>query len=174
DGLIAVDSAVRRLVGDVLAGSQDSVDLRDAVHDPNHVGPAVAELRRAVSGMKGWKGVGYARQAIALANPAAESALESVSRFNACVAGLPPALIGWPVFGESGKRYWADFLWKKSMVIGEADGRLKYGLDPAVLFAEKEREDDLRRAGYTVVRWTWRDTIGQPSPMVRRLSAVLT
>jgi hypothetical protein len=121
--------------------------------------------------MRGWKGVGFARQAIALADPAAESALESVSRFNAHLAGLPLALIGWPVFGQSGRQYWADFLWKKWMVIGEADGRLKYGLDPAVLFAEKEREDDLRRAGYTVVRWTWNDAVSHPSPMVRRLES---
>jgi hypothetical protein len=173
DGLIVVDSALRRMVADSLSNEWSSGDLRTAVHDSDHVCPATAELRRVVAGMTGWKGVGYAQQAIALADPAAESALESVSRYCAYLAGIPAALIGWPVRGESGRRYWADFLWKDQRVIGEADGKSKYGSDPGVLFAEKEREDDLRRAGYAVVRWTWNDAVSHPSQMVRRLESAL-
>ncbi|MEI6621743.1 MAG: type IV toxin-antitoxin system AbiEi family antitoxin domain-containing protein [Actinomycetes bacterium] len=173
DGLIVADSALRRMVADSLPIGWGSSDLRTAVHEPDHVLPATAELRRVVAGMRGWKGVEYAREAISLADPAAESALESVSRYFAYLAGIPAALIGWPVLGESGRRYWADFLWRDQKVIGEADGKSKYGSDPGVLFAEKEREDDLRRAGYTVVRWTWNDAVSHPSQMVRRLESAL-
>ncbi|GGL23097.1 type IV toxin-antitoxin system AbiEi family antitoxin domain-containing protein [Phycicoccus endophyticus] len=51
-----------------------------------------------------------------------------------------------------------DWLVEGSNVIVEFDGRVKYGSgDPAVLWAEKRREDRLRRLGYVVVRITWAD-----------------
>ncbi|KGN38879.1 type IV toxin-antitoxin system AbiEi family antitoxin domain-containing protein [Knoellia subterranea] len=51
-----------------------------------------------------------------------------------------------------------DFVVEGTKVIVEFDGKVKYtdgGLD--ALFAEKRREDRLRRLGYTVVRVTWAD-----------------
>ena len=51
-----------------------------------------------------------------------------------------------------------DFLVRGTNVIVEFDGRMKYDSgDPAVLWAEKKREDALRRLGYVVVRLTWAD-----------------
>ncbi|MFI6165432.1 hypothetical protein ACIBCN_01475 [Nocardia sp. NPDC051052] len=57
-----------------------------------------------------------------------------------------------------------DFLFPDLGVIGEFDGEIKYRselrgtLNPEdVVIAEKNREDALRRLGWTVVRWTWRD-----------------
>lgn len=52
----------------------------------------------------------------------------------------------------------ADFVVRGTNVIVEFDGRMKYDSgDPAVLWAEKKREDSLRRLGYVVVRLTWAD-----------------
>lgn len=51
-----------------------------------------------------------------------------------------------------------DFLVRGTNVIVEFDGRMKYDSgDRAVLWAEKKREDALRRLGYVVVRLTWAD-----------------
>ncbi len=57
-----------------------------------------------------------------------------------------------------------DFAWPASGVIGEFDGRVKYGRalapdqDPVeALWREKVREDLLRDLGWQVVRWTWAD-----------------
>ena len=67
-----------------------------------------------------------------------------------------------------------DFAWPDVGVVGEFDGRIKYGRqlagsDPhGVVFAEKLREDALRRAGWTVVRWTWAD-LKSPRRLVQRL-----
>lgn len=173
DALIVMDAAARRLISDSVSSEADGIDLRGAVHDEQLAQAAVAQLHKSVLQMRGWKGVGYARAAIELANPAAESPLESLSRFNAYQYGIPAALIGWPVFGESGRRYWADFLWKDQLVIGEADGKSKYGLNADALFNEKEREDDLRRAGFAVVRWSWDDAVVNPTKMIRRLELAL-
>jgi hypothetical protein len=67
----------------------------------------------------------------------------------------------------------ADFGWPG--VVGEFDGRGKYGVgpdsDPAeaaeVLWREKRREDRLRRQ-VRVARWTWADALDE-----RRLAGIL-
>ena len=57
-----------------------------------------------------------------------------------------------------------DFLFDDADVVGEFDGKIKYGKylregqDPGdAVFAEKQREDAIRDAGWEVVRWTWKD-----------------
>ena len=66
------------------------------------------------------------------------------------------------------------------IVLGEFDGRVKYGrlLKPGqspgdAVFAEKQREDALRDLGFQVVRWTWDDleAPGQVAERVRRAIA---
>jgi hypothetical protein len=57
-----------------------------------------------------------------------------------------------------------DFGWREQRLLGEFDGRVKYGrlLRPGqqpgdAVFEEKLREDALRDEDYGVVRWVWRD-----------------
>jgi hypothetical protein len=57
-----------------------------------------------------------------------------------------------------------DFGWPELRTVGEFDGRFTYGRllgpgqDPGdVLFAERRREDAIRGAGFSVVRWVWAD-----------------
>ena len=68
----------------------------------------------------------------------------------------------------SGAKYFADFYWKESDTIGEADGDAKY-TDPQFLRGrtpeqalrdEKAREDELRAHCSTFVRWGWDDAWG--------------
>ncbi len=72
----------------------------------------------------------------------------------------------------SGQRYWSDMCWKSQRVLGEADGAMKYATGED-LFAEKRREDDLRRAGWIFVRWTWQEAVVDPFCFVSRLSRAL-
>lgn len=70
----------------------------------------------------------------------------------------------------------SDFGWEKEGVLGEFDGRVKYGrlLRPGqspgdAVFEEKRREDALRDEGWGVVRWTWDELVpGVLGPRVRR------
>jgi hypothetical protein len=57
-----------------------------------------------------------------------------------------------------------DFGYPAERMLGEFDGRIKYGrlLQPGqsagdVVFEEKRREDAIRAAGWQVARWTWPD-----------------
>ncbi len=66
--------------------------------------------------------------------------------------------------GAAGRVAFADFGWRESGVLGEFDGKRKYqrdlreGEDPGeVVFREKQREDWLRRLGWTVCRFVWAD-----------------
>ena len=57
-----------------------------------------------------------------------------------------------------------DFVWEDDGLVGEFDGRLKYGrlLRPGqkpedAVVEEKRREDAIREAGWGIVRWMWTD-----------------
>ncbi|MCU1431595.1 MAG: hypothetical protein JWP95_700 [Actinotalea sp.] len=68
-----------------------------------------------------------------------------------------------------------DFWWPSAEVVGEFDGRVKYGRSTAagappheVLWQEKLREDRLRARGLRVIRWTTTD-LRAPGPWIQRL-----
>lgn len=62
-----------------------------------------------------------------------------------------------------------DFRVRGTKVLVEFDGRVKYASgDPSVLWAEKKREDRLRRLGYIVVRVTWAD-LARPGLVAARV-----
>ena len=73
-----------------------------------------------------------------------------------------------------------DWWWRKAKVLGEFDGKLKYGrllrpgLEPGdVVFAEKQREDELRElTGCQMIRLTWSD-YDRPRVTVARLTRIL-
>jgi very-short-patch-repair endonuclease len=112
------------------------------------------------------------REAIREADPRSESPLESASRGLMLVARLPRPQLQRTVWLE-GSTYRLDFLFADRKVVGEADG---WGKLQSVedLRAEKTREDALRRAGFTVVRWTSDEVWRRPDAMVSRLRAALT
>ncbi|NEN07122.1 hypothetical protein G3T36_14760 [Diaminobutyricibacter tongyongensis] len=83
------------------------------------------------------------------------------------------------MFDVAGHDYVVDFYWRKSNLVGEFDGRVKYTRDeytggaPAgdVVWREKKREDALRAATRArVIRWTWADAM-DPLAMRQLLTA---
>ena len=73
-----------------------------------------------------------------------------------------------------------DFGWRDARVLGEFDGRIKYGrlLRPGqapgdVVFEEKRREDALRDERWGMVRWVWRE-LDAPVLLGRRITRRLT
>ena len=143
-------------------------------------GVSLEVLQEAVERAARRHGIAAARRALRLLDARAESAGESVSRVLMAERGLPapdPQLVVRNDRGEFVAR--VDFAWPALGVIGEFDGRLKYGrtLDPdedrdrdaaEVLWSEKQREDQLRRLGWQVVRWVW-DDLDDPALLERRL-----
>ena len=79
--------------------------------------------------------------------------------------GLAPSALQFEVRRRSGGLVGrTDFAWEDRGVLGEFDGRVKYGRllrpgqDPGdAVFEEKRREDAIRDEGWGVVRWVWSD-----------------
>ena len=152
-----------------------SVALGDAIL---RRGTGLDELAAAVQRAAGRHGVGAARRALALLDGRAESPGESVSRVLLAGLGIPapePQLVLRDEDGAFVAR--VDLGWSDLRVVGEFDGRVKYGRtlrdgsDPTeVLWSEKLREDQIRRLGWLVVRWTW-DDLDDPPRLARRLRA---
>lgn len=134
-----------------------------------------AQLRAAVRR----RGLAQARAAVELADARSESPGESVSRVAIWWLGLPPPVLQYEI--EVGTvTYRADFAWLEQRVLGEFDGRVKYGalLRPGetaadVVIREKRRDADLGSVGWRVVHWTF-DDVKSPERLGRLLRPHLT
>lgn len=145
--LIATDSALR-----LGADRRQMFECRDRLH--------------------GYPGTRLLSQAIMLADGRSESAMESLARGVVIEARLPIPDLQVEVRGASGTWYRADLAWLASGVILEVDGRVKYDETDA-LWKEKLRHDDLRDAGFIVVRTTRAQLLQRPSPTVAQLHRLL-
>lgn len=139
------------------------------------------ELERVLGRQAGRTGIGRARRVVRLLDPRSESAGESYSRVVLHLAGLPAPELQYRVCMPDG-RFVArtDFGWPELGVLGEFDGKKKYGkllrrpgqTAEDVLVEEKRREDRLRALGWIVIRWMWRD-LQQSDALVQQLRAAL-
>ena len=122
-----------------------------------------SELTEVARGRGRVQGIGRARAVIAFADAKAGSPAESVSRVALHRAGIRTPTLQFEVVHD-GWVATTDFGWKQERVVGEVDGKAKYGalLKPGqspedAIMAEKRREEEIRQAGYWVCRWTWAD-----------------
>ena len=166
DGITSVSRTVLDLArrrGAGMALSVADTALRTGATTP-------ADLAATLAACGGWHGVVQARAVVGLADGRSESVLESVSRWELSVGGVPAPDLQVVIGDEHGPVGRVDFHWGEAKVVGEADGLGKY-TDPQVLRAEKVRQERLESLGLTVVRWGWRDVTvpGLREELLRRL-----
>lgn len=144
-----------------------------------HTGLASAEeLRGELQAIGTSPGSRRARRVVLSSDGRAESVGESLSRARMTELGLAAPVLQHDVVDGQGTIGRVDFWWPALGLVGEFDGRLKYrvhGIGDRLLvgervWAEKVREDRLRRAGLRVVRWTW-DTALDATALAARLAA---
>ncbi|WP_433605817.1 hypothetical protein [Prescottella agglutinans] len=124
-----------------------------------------AAVAEALSYAVGRPGHPAALRALAFLDGRSESVGESRSRIALASLGLPAPELQASLLDPDGLLVGrVDFLFADTGVVGEFDGKVKYGKylragqDPGdAVFAEKQREDRIRDAGWEVVRWTWQD-----------------
>jgi very-short-patch-repair endonuclease len=113
------------------------------------------------------------RRVVDISGHQAESVLETISWVRFHEHGLPlPERQRW-LRDRAGTIGRVDFWWDEQRVVGEADGLAKYRDDPESLVAERSRQARLEAAGFTVVRWTWRDMMDRPAESVARIARAL-
>ncbi|MFC7489894.1 MULTISPECIES: hypothetical protein [unclassified Knoellia] len=137
-------------------GTEQGVVSAD--HALHHGVVTTEALAVAVAGVENWPDAHKARSMAALMCGLRESVGESRCGIALELAGIrvTPQVEIRDAFGNLVGR--VDFLVDGANVVVEFDGRVKFeDGDPEVLWAEKKREDRLRRLGYTVVRIIWAD-----------------
>jgi Transcriptional regulator, AbiEi antitoxin/Protein of unknown function (DUF559) len=131
------------------------------------------EILQVLEKCNGWPGVRQARRALEFADERAESPLESAARVVFAEAGLDPPELQVTIHGERAQfAARVDFLWRAQKVIAEADGLVKYN-DRKDLLNERERDHQLREAGYIAVHFTWRELFRTPEEVITRLRNAL-
>lgn len=144
-----------------------------ALHEGIATVPALAARVQDVCGIPGSL---QASRVVAFADGASQSVGESRSRVAIARLGLAAPTLQLEILDDSGRLIGvSDFGWSGDSVVGEFDGKVKYGrlLKPGqsagdVVFAEKRREDAIRDGGWEVVRWIW-DDLSSPGVIAQRI-----
>ncbi|MFW5472639.1 hypothetical protein ACOCJ5_04955 [Knoellia sp. CPCC 206450] len=153
---------------------QDSVAACD--HALHHRLCTWGDLLHEVAGLEpGARGRARAQLAVDLADSRSMSVGESLSRVQMFRLNLPRPRLQVRVEDAAGLVGYCDFGWEG--VMGEFDGRKKYGLVAGmdlreaerVLWREKQREDRIRARGRRMARWVWADAV-RPQQMARILA----
>lgn len=140
-------------------------------------GASRTALEEVAGRLGGWRGIAYARRAVAFLDPRSESVGESYSRVVLHQIGLPAPTPQFDVIAADGRLIGrTDFGWEGRRTVGEFDGKVKYGrlLKPGqepgdVVFEEKRREGAIRDLGWQVVRWVWADLF-RPAELEKRVT----
>lgn len=115
-----------------------------------------------------------------LAEPGSESVGESRARYLMFRHGIPKPLLQYAVQAGGELLGTTDFAWPAHRLLGEFDGRIKYGrlLRPGettedAVYREKVREDRIREAtGWTMIRLSWSD-LSTPYETAERIRRAL-
>jgi very-short-patch-repair endonuclease len=167
EALVTLDSAARL---DLLTRVGER-RLRDAYTNEQLVQASRAPLLEASRHAATLRTRRSLAEVVPLADPRRESANESLSYGHFLLAGLPLPELQVRIRTPEGDAF-PDFLWAEAMVIGEADGAVKY-TSADDLVREKRRQEALELMGFRVVRWMYSDVRQRPSAVVGRIAAAL-
>lgn len=120
------------------------------------------------------KGLPRARNAARFADARSESPAESISRVQIAQARLPRPEVQYEVIDANGVVIArTDFGWPEFGLVGEVDGKWKYGellragqTPQDAIMNEKRREEAIRQQGLWIVRWDF-STVTRPGEVAR-------
>ncbi|MEJ7648299.1 MAG: hypothetical protein WKF57_04485 [Nakamurella sp.] len=136
--------------------------------------PAAAEgMAQSLTTLRKWPRFPRSEWLVRTTDPLSESPLESAGRFRALQAGLPiPISNAWLGPGYPERR--VDLWWERFALAAEADGAVKYLVDPARAVAlQHARQGSLEELGIRFVRYDWRGAFRHPAELAARFSAAL-
>ena len=145
------------------------------------IGERRDELWQTYDSMSRWPQMRHVNLVVRLADPGAQSVGESRSRFLCYRFHLPRPELQYPVYDGDVLVGISDMVWHGCRLLGEFDGRVKYGrlLKPGesasdVVFQEKRREDRMREiTSYGMFRFVWHDVDQEPARAAERLRRAL-
>ncbi|MGY1726116.1 endonuclease domain-containing protein [Geodermatophilus sp. SYSU D01062] len=133
---------------------------------------ARADLERQLARQPAGRGSARARAVLPVADPRAESPMESVLRWLLHAAGLPDPALQHVVRDGAGRQLGrADLAWPDRRVLVEFDGDVHRDRD--VFVGDLRRQNRLVAAGWTVLRFTSADVLGRPDDVVTEIRRAL-
>jgi predicted transcriptional regulator of viral defense system len=152
-----------------LAVTVSARQLRRALAEADYRRLVDLDTLEAVAG-RGLRGSAALRSALATHRPELArtvSVLEERFLAHCEDYGIPPPEVNVKVRGLM-----VDALWRRQRVIAELDGHAAHGTR-AAMERDRRRELELRKAGYSVVRYTWQQVTRQPAQVAADLSREL-
>jgi hypothetical protein len=146
------------------SSSEAALVVLDSLLHQGHVD--FDDLQRKFGTMSAWRGMRHLHVPIRMADGRSANAGESRGRWLFWTLHLPAPDLQVKIYDDDGVlRGTCDWGWLDRGMLGEFDGELKYGrlLRPGqspgeVVFAEKQREDELRQiTGCSMIRLVWAD-----------------
>ncbi len=118
------------------------------------------------------RGSARARAVLPVADPRAESPMESVLRWLVHAAGLPAPVLQHVVRDDAGRPLGrADMAWLDRRVLVEFDGDVHRERD--VFVGDLRRQNRLVAAGWTILRFSSADVMGRPDEVVAEIRRAL-
>ncbi|HEY3084423.1 MAG TPA: DUF559 domain-containing protein [Candidatus Dormibacteraeota bacterium] len=131
---------------------------------------AIEQLQRWLSVHPGYHGVRQLRQAVELADPAAESPMETRLRLLLVTNGLPTPLVQASLYDDSGM-----FLARPDLYYPCGNLAIEYdgATHRTTLAADNRRQNRLLEAGYRLLRFTAGDIVRTPAAVVGQVERAL-
>ncbi|QZA06796.1 endonuclease domain-containing protein [Mycolicibacter heraklionensis] len=130
------------------------------------------ELQRAAIRQAGRRGIVAVRELLPLADPRADSAMESESRLMMIEGGLPLPVLQYQVVDRDNRTWRLDFAWPEQRVAVEYDG-VDWHEGPAAFVYERQRRAALEEMGWVVIPIIADDVRRRPWQTVRRIETHL-
>ncbi len=109
-----------------------------------------AALQSAVTEQRGRRGIVQVRELLSLADPRAESAMESQARLVMIDGGLPAPELQYEIIDRYGKLWRADFAWPEYKVIAEYES-IAFHSGPEEMLRDRRRVARLQECGWIVI-----------------------
>jgi uncharacterized protein DUF559 len=130
------------------------------------------DLEQQLASRPTGRGSARARAVLPVADPRAESPMESVLRWLVHEAGLPPPELQHVVRDAHGRTTArADLAWPDRRLLVEFDGDVHRQRD--VFVNDLRRQNRLVAAGWTVLRFTSADVLGRPDDVIAEIRRAL-
>ncbi|HEU4738795.1 MAG TPA: DUF559 domain-containing protein [Solirubrobacterales bacterium] len=159
-----------------IAASQPPRTLRYAVNQAEVEGVFdLTDMVELLKRSKGRRGVARLRLAIEDHDPQEQETRRELEKKLLRLfkrAGFRPAEVNGHLVIE-GISMMPDFMWRDAQLIVEADSRRVHGT-VAAFEKDRERDQRLASAGWTVIRVTWRQVVDEPERVTRTLRQLLS
>ncbi|MHA0286028.1 hypothetical protein ACXYX3_06185 [Mycobacterium sp. C3-094] len=132
-----------------------------------------ADLWRAAIEQKGRRGIVAVRDLLAIADPRAESPMESEARLAMLDGGLPGPELQYEILDGNGDLRRLDFAWPDRHVAAEYDG-IAWHSGPEAMIEDRRRFNALADVDWTVVPIVFDDVRYRAWEMVARIDRQLT